>query len=304
MRHLNLRQIEAFKAVIENGTVSSAALMLNVSQPAMSKLIAHMEMDTGLKLFDRVKGRLAPTENAMRLYGEIERIFAGVRQVENAVDAIRREEQGRLAVGAIAALSGTFITRATTAFLKERRNVFCSVQSLSSQWIVERLVSRKLDVGLVSSSFENPYVTIEPLLEHPLVCIMPPDHELASKGQIEPKDLDGTAFLAFNNDTYIGHRVEEMFDAYNARPQVMMVSNVAPVLCDFVAAGLGVTLVHPLMVSGMEKQVAVRRFEPEIPFTFQLCRSADSRNAHLVDAFVQDLRTTAAALSRSMLDDL
>src|SRR4051812_8483162 len=60
-RHLNLRQIEAFRAVIENGTVSRAAEMLHISQPAMSKLIAHLEADTGLKLFDRVKGRLAPT---------------------------------------------------------------------------------------------------------------------------------------------------------------------------------------------------------------------------------------------------
>jgi DNA-binding transcriptional LysR family regulator len=59
-RRINLRQVEAFKAVIEYGTVSRAAEMLNVSQPAMSKLIAHLEEDTGLRLFDRLKGRLAP----------------------------------------------------------------------------------------------------------------------------------------------------------------------------------------------------------------------------------------------------
>jgi DNA-binding transcriptional LysR family regulator len=303
-RHLNLRQIEAFKAVIENGTVSSGALMLNISQPAMSKLIAHMEADTGLKLFDRLKGRLAPTEHAMRLYGEVERIFAGVRQVENAVDAIRREEQGRLAVGAIAALSGSFITRATTVFLKDRRNVFCSVQSISSQWIVDWLIARKLDVGLISSSFENPYVTIEPLMEHPLVCIMPLDHPLTAKSQIEPQDLDQIPFVGFNPDTYIGHRVGEMFDAYKATAQVVMVSNVAPTLCEFVAAGVGVSLVHPLMVSGLENRLAVRRFEPEIPFTFQLCRSADSRNAKLVEAYAHELRATAAQVSRSLLEGI
>src|SRR5437868_1521109 len=135
-RQINLRQIEAFKAVIENGTVSRAAELLNVSQPAMSKLIAHLEFDTGLKLFDRVKGRLAPTAHAMRLYDEVGRIFAGVRQVENAVDAIRREEQGRLAVGVMPALSGSFIQQATMGFLKHHSKVFCSVHSLTTQWIV------------------------------------------------------------------------------------------------------------------------------------------------------------------------
>jgi DNA-binding transcriptional LysR family regulator len=147
-RHLNLRQIEAFKAVIENGGISSAAEIVHISQPAMSKLIAHFEADTGLKLFDRLKGRLAPTACGMRLYKEIDRIFAGVRQVENAAEAIRREERGQLVVGVMPALSGSFIQRATVDFLKDRRSVFCSIQTLSSPWIVDRLVSRKLDVGL------------------------------------------------------------------------------------------------------------------------------------------------------------
>jgi len=300
-RRLTLRQVEAFKAVIENGSISNAAQMVHISQPAMSKLIAHFEADTGLKLFDRLKGRLAPTEQGMRLYDEIHRIFAGVRQVENAVDAIRREEQGRLAVGVMPALAGSFIQRATTSFLKERRNVFCSVQSVGSQWIVDWLVARKLDIGLVSARIANPYVTLEPLMEHPLVCIMPLDHPLVAKSEIEPQDFDQIPFVAFNPDTETGHRVGGMFEAFGVKAQIVLVANVAPALCEFVAAGLGVSLVHPLMVSGLEHRLAVRRFKPEILFNFQLCRSADNRNARFVDAFAQELRATAEQISRSML---
>jgi DNA-binding transcriptional LysR family regulator len=302
-RHFNLRQIEAFKAVIEYGSVSSAAQMVYISQPAMSKLIAHFEADTGLKLFDRVKGRLAPTECGMRLYKEIDRIFAGVRQVENAAEAIRREEQGRLAVGVLPALAGSFIQRATTGFLKDRQNVFCSVESLSSQWIVDRLVARKLDVGLVSGRIDNPYVTLEPLMEHPLVCIMPLDHPLAAKSKIEPRDLDRVPLVAFLPDSYARHRVEEMFEAYEVETQIVLVANAAPIVCEFAAAGLGVSLVHPLMVSGLEHRLAVRRFEPSILYSFQICRSADNRNAQLVEAFAQELRAAAAQISRSMLSE-
>jgi DNA-binding transcriptional LysR family regulator len=302
-RQLNLRQIEAFKAVIENGTVSRAALMLNVSQPAMSKLIAHLEADTGLNLFDRLKGRLAPTEHGMRLYEEVGRIFAGVRQVESAVDAIRREEQGRLAIGVLPALANSFIQRATTSFLKDRLNVFCSVQSLSSQWIVDWLIARKLDVGLVSARVDNPYVVLEPLMEHPLVCIMPLGHPLAAKGQVEPQDLDQIPFVAFDTDIYVSHLIEEMFEAYTVRPETVLLANTAPTVCEFVAAGLGVSLVHPLMVSGLEDRLAVRRFLPDIPYGFQLCRSADSRNARHVEAFAQELWALAAQVSRSMLNE-
>jgi DNA-binding transcriptional LysR family regulator len=297
-RRLTLRQIEAFKAVIENGSISIAAQMVHISQPAMSKLIAHFEEDTDLKLFDRLKGRLAPTECGMRLYEEIDRIFAGVRQVENAADAIRREERSQLVVGVMPALSGSFIQRATTRFLKNRRNVFCSVQSLSSQWIVDWLVTKKLDVGLVEPGLDSPYLVIEPLMEHPLVCIMPLNHPLAAKGRVEPRDLDQIPFVSSNLDNYIGHQVESLLEDYGVKVQIVLVANVAPTLCEFVAAGFGVSLVHPLVISGLEHRLVVRRFEPEILFNFQLCRSADSRNAQLVEAFAQAVRFTAAQISQ------
>jgi DNA-binding transcriptional LysR family regulator len=302
-RHLNLRQIEAFKAVIEIGSISSAAQMIHISQPAMSKLIAHFEADTGLKLFDRVKGRLAPTESGMRLYEEVGRVFDGVRQIEKAAEAIRRQERRQLAVGVLPALSGEFIQRVLMDLLKQRPNVMCSVQSLGSQWIVDWVIARKLDVGLVAVGFDNPYVSFEPLMEHPLVCIMPLGHPLAAKSLIEPKDLDQVPFVSFLPDSYTGRRVGELFEAYGVSAQIVFVSNIAPTLCEFVAAGLGVSLVHPLMASALEQRVVVRRFEPAIPYKYQLCRNADNRNAQLVDAFAQDLRATAAQIFRSMLSE-
>jgi len=301
-RRLNLRQIEGFKAMIEVGSVSGAAQTLNMSQPAMSKLIQHLEEDTGLKLFDRVKGRLAPTEHAMRLHDEVGRIFAGVRQVENAVESIRREEQGRIAIGVMPALSGSFVQRATSRFLKDRRNVFCSVQMLSSQLTVDWLVARKLDVGLVSGGIVNPYVTFEPLMEHPLVCIMPLDHPLAAKSLIEPPDLEQVPFVGFNPDTYEGHLIDDMLESHGVRPQIVLVTNAAPTLCQFVAAGAGVSLVQPFEVIGLEHRLAVRRFEPEILFfNFQLCRVAETRNAQLVEAYANDVRAAALEFSTSLL---
>ena len=288
--------------MIEHGTLSRAAPIVNISQPAMSKLIVHLEDDIGLRLFDRLKGRLAPTEHAMRLYEEVGRIFAGVSQIQNAVDALRREGQGRISVGVMPALSGPFIQRATSSFLNGRANVFCSVQSLGSQWVVDGLVTRRLDVGLVEPGLDNPYLKFEPLMEHPLVCIMPVDHPLSVKSVIEPDDLDELPFVALASDSYIGHRLEAMFVEYKIRPDIVIVANIAPILLEFVAAGHGVSLAHPLAVIGLEHKLAVRRFEPEIPFNFQLCRNIESRNAELIEAFAQELRTTSEQMSSAMLD--
>ena len=299
-RPVNLRQIEAFKAVIESGTVSGGAELLNVSQPAMSQLIAHLEFDSGLRLFDRVKGRLVPTDRGLRLYDEVGRIFAGVRQVQNAVEAIQREDQGTLAVGVMPALASSFVPRALPSFLQSGGNVFCTVQQLSSQRILEWLIARKLDVGLIGAGFDHPYVTLEPLMEHPLVCIMPRDHPLTAKRKIIPSDLHDVAFVTLHPDTNVGRNVSAMCEAHGVRTRTIAVANVAPTLVECVIAGVGVSLVHPLAVSGREQYVAVRRFEPEIMYHFQLGRIADNRNAGLIETFAEELRRTAAQLSNTL----
>lgn len=157
--------------------------------------------------------------------------------------------------------------RATAGFLKSHPNVFCLVQSLSSQWVVDRLVTRKLDVGLVSAGIDNPYVILEPLMEHPLVCIMPLGHPLAAKSHIEPQDLDQVPFVTFHPDAYIVHFIDRVFETYKVKVQSVLVTN------------------------------------PAILFNFQLCRSAESRNAPLVEAFAQEARAAAAQISRSMLSE-
>jgi len=301
VRQLNLRQVEAFKAVIECGTVSRAAEVMSVSQPAMSKLIAHLEEDTGLSLFDRVKGRLVVTRRGMRLYEEIERIFAGVRQVENAVEAIRRDEQSRLLIGVMPALSGSFIQQATTRFLASQPGVQCSVQSRSSQWIADGLVTHKLDVGLIIAPIDHPYIVAEPLLVHPVVCILPPNHPLARKKVIRPADLAGVPFVSFDPESHTSRRVGQVLEAHGVSPEIAMIVNVSPTLCEFVAAGVGVSLVHPLIVGGLRDRIAIRRFKPDVQLDFQLCRIRDSRNARLVDAFLAGAREAAANISRAIL---
>ena len=138
-------------------------------------------------------------------------------------------------------------------------------------------------------------------MEHPLVCIMPLGHELAAKSSIEPQDLDGVAFVTFNPDSNAGQCVSTVFERYRVKPHVVLVANISPTLCELVAAGLGVSLVHPLMVSGLEQRLVIRRFEPDVLFGFRLCSSRDNRNAQLARAFAEQVRITAEQVSTTML---
>ena len=299
-RSINLRQIEVFKALMEHGTVSRAAEVLAISQPGASKLLMHLECDSGLKLFDRHKGRLTPTSQGMRLYEEIDRIFAGVRQVESAIAVLRREDQGRLDIGILPALAGAFTQEATMSFLRRNPDVYCSIQSVGSRGIADSVLARKLDVGLVTTRVDNPAIVTEPLLEHPLVCIMPVGHALGRRRVIRPEHLHGVPFVAFTDESYTGQRIAGLFERHQVAANVVLTASLNPTVCQFVAAGLGISLVHPLFIAGMERQVVVRPFEPATPFDFLLCYARHARNAQLVRDFVGETKVVARRLSKEL----
>jgi DNA-binding transcriptional LysR family regulator len=299
-RDIHLRQIEIFKALIELGTVSQAAEAVAISQPAASKLLMHLESDTGLKLFDRRKGRLTPTALALRLYQEIDRIFAGVRQVESAIAVVRREAQGRLIVGVLPALDTILIQRATLNFLKRNPNIYCSVQSNASQRIVEGVLSRQIDVGIVSARIDNPALVTEPFLEHPLVCIMPLDHPLARLKLIRPKNLSGVPFVSFTTESYTGQKIASIFEQHSVNANVVLTATAGSTVCQFVAAGLGISIVHPLFIAGLEKRIVARPFEPVTPFDFLLCFARDARDAHLISDFAKETRALGMQLSQDL----
>ena len=81
-RPLNFREIEAFRAVMQTGTTTAAAAVLNTTQPSVSRLLSQVGMATGLKLFDHTKGRLVPTKEARELFDFVQRQFLGLDRVE------------------------------------------------------------------------------------------------------------------------------------------------------------------------------------------------------------------------------
>ena len=102
---MRLRQIEIFHAVYSRGSVTKAAKILNVSQPSVSKVLAHAEQQLGYSLFDRVSGKLVPTPEAHQLFAHVSRVFDSVDRLRNVAENLRAAESGRIRIAATPAFS-------------------------------------------------------------------------------------------------------------------------------------------------------------------------------------------------------
>ena len=113
---LSYRQIEVFYAIMKSGSVSGAAERLGLSQPAVSKTLQTMEHDLGYLLFDRVKGRLQPTEEARALLQEAERAREALQDVRTFARRLRQGDDSQLRVTATPALGLQVLPDAVARF--------------------------------------------------------------------------------------------------------------------------------------------------------------------------------------------
>jgi DNA-binding transcriptional LysR family regulator len=291
---MNLRQIEAFKAVMETGTVTQAAARLSISQPAVSKLLQLFERGAGLVLFARDRGRLSPTPEARLLYEEVERIFQGAGRVRQAAQEIRSLQRGSLSIGVMPALSVGFVQEILARLQTTQPGVSVMVHARETPKLIEQLVTHQIELCYSVVPMEHPEVRVEPLCRVPLVCILPPGHRLASRREIRCKDLTGERFASFRHDSAIRRRIDQAFDDAKVARTIAMEAPMAPSICAFVARGLGVSIVNPLYVGAFAPALVVRPFRPRIESDTFMAMPRGRRLSVLAEAFAGLSRTLAA----------
>ena len=190
---MRLRHIEVFNAVMLTGSVSSAARLINVTQPAVSRILAHAELQLGFVLFQRVKGRLTPTTEAQALYPHIARLFAQLDEVQRLATSLRRGQgDGELHVLSVLALSYEILPRALKMFRAQHPKVVVTIESLHSPQIVSSLVLQEADVGYVFSVGGHPSLESQHLAEGSMVCVAPKgmlSAALVQRGSVGLRDL-------------------------------------------------------------------------------------------------------------------
>ena len=288
---LNLRQIEAFRAVMLTGSVVGAARLMSVTQPGVSRTIGLMELRIGYSLFERRGRRLVPTPEAEALYREIEHLYGSIERISQVAQDIRFQRAGALRVATLPALAQWLVPRAIARFLSSRPNVTVFVQSLPSRQIAELVSTRQFDVGIVELPLSRPAIEIEPLEPVPSMAVMPAGHRLASRRQISLKDLDGERMVMLSQHSFVRYQMDEAFSTLGVAPNVVLETPSSSIACALVAAGAGITLVSKwTAVPFAGPDLVVRPVKEAIASRHAIIFPQITTRMLLSDAFAKDLR--------------
>ncbi|MGC1176055.1 LysR family transcriptional regulator [Polaromonas sp.] len=290
---MRLRHIEVFNAVMLTGSVSAAARLINVTQPAVSRTLQHAEIQLGFALFQRVRGRLTPTTEAQTLYPHIERLFAQLDEVQRLASSLKtgRGNQDELRVLTVLALSYEVFPRAIRLFREKYPDVAVAHEALHSPQIVSSLVLQEADVGYVFSAISHPALSHEQIGERQVMCIVPKGLLGARQlkaGVLSFAQLADLPVIALDKRDPLGVTLGHVLRENSPGLKPVMTVQTYHVALALAHHGVGVALVEGCTAASADRsKVDVLALEPAIPVTVKALRPTARPNSLVSRAFTR-----------------
>lgn len=282
--------------LMRNGTVTGAAAMLNISQPALSQILLHAEDQLGFKLFNRVRGKLVPTREAEELYPECERIFSELSALRRRTTDMRFGRTGLIRVAASAPPAMSIVPRALLSFRASHPDIV--VRSLIAPLvnIVDMIRDGDAPLGIVMNNKPRTGIEVETLGHTDLVCIVPERHPLAGRHQIAFADLQNETLISYRAGTLPGRL---LVGAAAAEKQIFNPAieiDISITALPFVRDGFGVAIVDGLLPWEQFPGLVRRPLQQKISVPIALLTSRDRplTGSHL--AMRDDLRAACVAV--------
>jgi DNA-binding transcriptional LysR family regulator len=303
--NLTHRHIEVFRALMTTGSVTAAAQLLFTSQPTVSRELARLEQLTGLPLFDRVRGRLRATTQALALFDEVQRSHIGLERIRQTAAQLKSQGQGWVTVLCLPVFSQTLLPGACARLIQKHPGVSLHITPQESPYLEQMLASQTHDLGLTEHDRAPPGTGQTELLQADEVAVLPEDHPLATKAKIKLKDFSGLPFVSLAATDPYRQQLDELFAQQDVTPQRQIETPSAASVCAMVAQGLGVSIVNPLTAMDyVGRGLVIRRVGPSIPFRISLVRPLQRPGNWVVDALEHALQMEAKDRLRLLAQSL
>jgi DNA-binding transcriptional LysR family regulator len=205
---MDTRQLQAFCAVVEKKSFSQAAEQLGVTQPAVSLQVRALEQRLGQSLLDRSGRRVEPTEAGRRLYRSAQRMLALEEQLLDEVSADDGRLTGTLAIGASTGPGAHLVPLLLCDFQREHPDLHIALSIWDTQTVIDRVVDRQLELGVVGALRRHRSLEFEPLVRDEIVLAVPPGHDAAG-GTISLDELKEETLIVMQEGAGVRQVVEE-----------------------------------------------------------------------------------------------
>lgn len=187
---MTFTQLEYVIAVDNARHFARAAAQCFVSQPTLSMQIQKLETELGIKIFDRSKQPVLPTEAGSAIIMQARNIIAETKSIYEIVQAQKGILHGRLALGIIPTLAPYLLPLFISSFIKKYPLIKLVVSELTTDVIISKLRDGKIDVGILVTPLQEAGIKEDPLFYEELVTYVSKTNAAFKKNYVLATDID------------------------------------------------------------------------------------------------------------------
>jgi LysR family transcriptional regulator, low CO2-responsive transcriptional regulator len=194
VKNVTFRQIRTFETVARRLSFSKAAVELNLSPPAVSVQIKHLEEDVGVALFEQLGKKIYLTSAGRLMLRYSKAIIRSFQEAEETFSKIRNGEGGALNIGVISAGS-YFVPALIAEFVEMNRGIEPKLSVENRDDLLRGVEENRIDLAVTLGAPSNPRLVVEPFAPHSFVIVAPPRHRLAGSTNIALRELANERFI-------------------------------------------------------------------------------------------------------------
>lgn len=247
---MDTQALKAFIDVADCRSFSLAAEKLHITQPAVSKRIASLELQLDCKLFDRIGRNIQLTEAGLALYPKAQKILQYVEEASRTIKELKGSVAGTLRLGISHHIGLHRLPPVLQAFSKQYPKVRLDIDFMDSEEAHEQITQGKLDLAVVTLSPDgNNHLRHETLWPDELSVVVSLDHPLAALNQVDLSTLSQFHAILPGLNTYTGQIVAQLFEHQQLKLDVSMETNYLETIKMMVSVGLGWSVLPKTMIS-------------------------------------------------------
>ena len=295
----SLADLRAFVTVGQLRSFAAAARALHLSQPALSRRIAHLEDQLGVRLFDRTTRSVALTLLGERFLGQVRSVIADLDRSVVSLHDVAHLEAGDVTVGCVFSAVHQFLPPVIRTFRERHPRVLVRIIEEGADEVLACVKSGQADFALNYTGMQDPEVEFTPLLKEPFVLACPVGHPLAKRRAVRWEELAEHPYALVSQESRNRVLIDQALAEMAKLPRPVCEVRHVSTLIDLVEHGLAVGIVPRLTLPGAAGNVVGVPLEsPEITRTIGLVRRSGRSLSPAAEAFARALTQAGRASAK------
>tara|TARA_B110000014_G_scaffold264340_1_gene265075 strand:+ start:1069 stop:1941 length:873 start_codon:yes stop_codon:yes gene_type:complete len=280
---MRTRQLEVFHAVYTKGTITEAAKSLHVSQPSVSKVLAHTEHQLGFLLFARIKRKLIPTPEADILFSYADKIQQDLSKLKSLATNILTSPPGLIRLACTPSLGIDLVPNLVSIFSSDFPGVHFQTHTFHYDEIINHITEGSIDIGLAYDAKENEQVESIRILEGSFVVLSSDKFPFPNK-VLSCEDLHNIPFIKIEGP--LSEKLNNFFKVHNFQPNFITTTDTYQMARSFVEKGVGITILDEISASAYNSQYKIWELKHSPVFDVNIILSRSTSRALILENFI------------------